>query len=331
MKSLRYLFALVILAALAAELTVIPAATAKPAARIVTDVFAVTYDAKVTFEHHKAHPEFSGEDEVRYQVHGRLPELTFVDGLLQTDQSAVVKAKVKGFVGSEVAQSDGWSMNCVGTAIKVRGLVGIARVDQGISLLPALSTEPKGRCLDSDGERPPLFLDVPWPGEGLTGAKTFPLTPKSIDVPRWSKPFRIVFEDEKCPNYEPELTISCSFVLVGKLTLTRVDREEQVNGEVLLPALDPPKLDPRKNQVTTTIECQSGCDVEALIGVFAGTPEHPKVTPLHKKTVHLEAGKPTTVSMPVTAQDRAVAKGGVLVMSLRAKGEKEQIYPLALG
>ena len=35
------------------------------------------------------------------------------------------------------------------------------------------------------------------------------------------KPFRIVFEDEKCPNYEPELTIACTFVMTGKLTLTR--------------------------------------------------------------------------------------------------------------
>ncbi len=329
MQSLRHLYALVILAAMAAGLTVTSSVQAKPTARTVTDVFAVTYDAKVTFAHHKAHPEFNGEDNLRYQVHGRLPELTFVDGLLQADQSAVVKTKVKGFVGSKVAQSDGWSTDCVGTAIKVRGLVGISRVEQGISLLPTLSAEPKGRCLDSDGERSPLFLDVPWPGEGLTGAKTFPLTPKSIDVPKWSKPFRISFVDDKCPNYEPELTISCSFVIQGKLTLTRVDREEQVNGEVLLPALDPPKLNPQKNEVKTTIECQSGCDIEALIGVFGGTAKHPKVTPLHKKKLHLAADKPTTFSMPVTAADLAAAKQGVLVMTLQAEGGKQQVYPLA--
>ena len=322
--------ALALLTASIAILVLGSTAEAKPPAKIVTDVFAVTYDAKVTFAHHKGHPEFNGEDNLRYQIHGRLPELTFVDGLLQTDQSAVVKTKVKGFVGSEVTQSDGWSMNCVGTAIKVRGIVGIARVDGGISVLPALSADPKGRCLDSDGERPPLFLHVPWPGEGLSGAKTLPLTPKSIDVPKWSKPFRIVFEDEKCPNYEPELTIACSFVVQGKLTLTRVDREEQVNGEVLLPALDPPKLNPQKNKVTTTIECQSGCDVEALIGVFGGSAKNPKVTPLHRKKMHLQADKPTTISMPVSAADRAAAKGGVLVMSLRAEGGKEQVYPLEL-
>lgn len=272
MKSLRHLFALFFLLA---GLTVVPSAGAKPPARTVTDVFAVTYDAKVTFEQHKGHLEFNSEDNVRYQVHGRLPELTFVDGLLQTNQSAMVKTKVKGLVESEVAQSDGWSTSCSGTAIEVRGLVGIARVDGGISFLPALTTKPRGLCLDSTGERAPLFLDILWPGEGLTGAKTFPLTPKSIDVPKWSKPFRIVFEDEKCPNYEPELTIACSLVITGKLTLTRVDREEEVNGEL-----------------------------------------------------HLPGGKPTTISLPVTAHDRAAAKQGLLVMTLQAKGGKEQVYPL---
>ncbi len=323
--------ALAILAASIATLALATNVEAKPPAKTVTDVFAVTYDARVTFVHHKAHPEFNAEDNLRYQIHGRLPELTFVDGLLQTDQSAVVKTKVKGSVGSEVHQSDGWSTNCTGTEIKVRGLVGLARVDGGISFLPALSTDPKGRCTDSTGEQSPLFLHVWWPGEGLTGAKTFPLTPKSIDVPKWSKPFRIAFDDEKCPNYEPELTISCTYVIEGKLTLTRVDREEQVNGEVLLPALDPPKLNPQKNKATTTVECQSGCDVEALIGVFGGTAKNPKVTPLHKKQVHLAADQPTTISMPVTAADLAAAKNGLLAMSLRAEGGKEQVYPLMLG
>jgi hypothetical protein len=308
MQSLRHLYALLVLAAVAAGLTVTSSSVqAKPTVKTVTDTFAVTYDAKVTFKHHKAHPEFLEENDARYQVHGRLPEVTFVDGLLQTAQSAVVKTKAKGFAGVEVKQADDWSLNCVGTVFRVRGLAGLARTSDGISFLPALSAEPKGHCIDSEGAMPPFPFYLPWPGEGAggidqktEGSVTFPVTAKSIDVPNWSKPFRIVFEDERCPNYEAELSILCSFVMKGKLTLTRVDREERVNGEVLLPALDPPRLNPKRN----------------------------KVTPLHKKQVHLRAGDPTTITMPVTAADRAAAKQGLLVMTLQAKGGKRQVYPL---
>jgi hypothetical protein len=223
MKSLRHLFALFFLLA---GLAVVPAAAAKPPpAKTVTDVFAVTYDAKVTFEHHKAHPEFTGDDTLRYKLHGRLPDLTFVDGILQTSRSAVVKAKAKGLATSEVVQAP-WSMNCVGGKVTVRGLVGVARLGENIGFLPAFSSEPRGQCIDSDGVRSNFLWDVPWPGEGLGGSKVFKITRKSIDVPKWSKPFRIVFEDEKCPNYEPELTIACTFVIQGKLTMIRVDREE---------------------------------------------------------------------------------------------------------
>ncbi|MBS1678007.1 MAG: hypothetical protein JST08_11535 [Actinobacteria bacterium] len=222
MQPLRRAYLLAILAALAAGLTIIPAAAAKT----VVDTFAVTYDVKTTYDHHKAHPEFIGEDNLRYRLHGRLPELTFVDGLLQTSRSAAVKARVKGFAGSEVKQ-DTWSMNCIGKTISIRGPAGVARVGSAIAFLPALSAEPRGTCLASDGVRSPLTFDAAWPGEGLVGARRFPLTARSIDVPRWSKPFRIVFQDEKCPGYEPDLTIACSFVMEGKLTLIRVDREER--------------------------------------------------------------------------------------------------------
>jgi hypothetical protein len=329
------LAALALLTALVAALAPSPAAEAKPPAKTITDVFAVTYDAKITFKHHKAHPEFFEEDDARLQLHGRLPEVTFVDGLLQTDQSAIVKTVAKGFAGVEVKQTDGWSLNCVATKFKVRGLAGIARVENGISFLPAISAEPKGSCIDSEGARPPFPYFLFWPGSGRgetpQGAVTFPVTPRSIDVASWSRPFRIPFVDEKCPNYEAELSVLCDYVMTGKLTLTRVDRIEEVNGEVLLPALDPPKLNKAKTKVTTTIECQAGCDVEALIGVFGGTAKKPKVTPLHRKTVHLPARKPTTVSMPLTAGDRAAAKSGLLVMTLQAEGGKEQVYPLSLG
>jgi hypothetical protein len=223
MKSLRHLFALFFLLA---GLVIVPAAAAKPPpAKTVTDVFAATFDAKVTFEHHKAHPEFTGDDTLRYKLHGRLPDLTFVDGILQTSRSAVIKAKVKGFASSEVVQAP-WSMNCIGGRVTVRGLVGVARLGEDIGFLPAFSSEPRGRCIDSDGEFSNFLWDVPWPGEGLGGSKIFKITRKSIDVPKWSKPFRIVFEDEKCPNYEPELTIACTFVIQGKVTMIRVDREE---------------------------------------------------------------------------------------------------------
>lgn len=195
----------------------------------------------------------------------------------------MVDIRTKGKATVEANQDDGEWLNCGGTEIKVRGIVGIGRAENGFWFLPAHSAAPSGTCVSSEGAHPPFDLTVPWPGEGHDGAKTFPATVKSIDVPGWSRPFRIVFEDEKCPNYDPTMTISCSFVIQGKLTLTRVDREEEVNGEVLLPALDPPKLNPRKNKVTTTIECQSGCDLEALIGVFGGTPKHPKVTPCTRR------------------------------------------------
>lgn len=328
MKSLRHLFGLFFLLA---GLVVVPAAGAKPPASTVTDVFAVTYDAKVTFQNHLALPEYREDQSVSYQMHGRLPDVRFVDGLLETDQSRVVDIRTKGKASVEAVQDDGDSLRCDGTDIGVRGITGIGRAENGFWFLPAQSASPAGSCVSTEGARPPWYLTVPWPGQGHEGAVTFPATAKSIDVPKWSKPFRIVFADEKCPNYDPESTISCSYVIEGKLTLTRVDRVEEENGEILLPALDPPKLNPKKNKVTTTIECQSGCDVEALIGIFGGTPKHPKVTPLHKKKVHLPADKPTTITMPLTARDQAAAKQGLLVMTLQARGGKEQVYPLALG
>jgi hypothetical protein len=329
MKSLRHLSALLFLLA---ALAVLPAAAAaKPTARTVTGIFAVTYDARVSYKHHFALPEYSETQNVSYGMHGRLPEVRFVDGLLQTDQSRVVDIRVKGKATVEAHQDDGDSLNCEGTDIGVRGITGIGRTDGGIFFLPAQSSAPTGTCLSTEGARPPLDLTVPWPGQGHEGAQIFPVTAQSIDVPKWSKPFRIVFEDEKCPNYDPESTVACSLVMKGKLTLTRVDREEEVNGEVLLPALDPPKPNRQGTKVTTTVECQSRCDIEVLIGVFGGTPKHPKVTPLHKKKVHLRADRPTTIAMPLSARDKALAQQGLLVMTLRAEGGKEQVYPLILG
>jgi hypothetical protein len=328
MKSLRHLFALFFLLA---GLVLVPTATAKPPAKTITDVFAVTYDAKVTYDDHLALPEYRETQKVTYQLHGRLPDVRFVDGRLETDQSRVVDIRIKGKATVDAEQDDGDSLHCDGTDIGVRGIVGIGRAPNGIWFLPAHSASPAGSCVSTEGARPPWYLTVPWPGSGQEGAVSFPVTLRSIDVPKWSKPFRIVFRDEKCPNYDPGSTISCSYVVEGKLNLTRVDRVEEANGEILLPALDRPKVDRQKNKVTTTIECQSGCDVEALIGIFGGTPKHPKVTPLHKKKLHLAADKPTTITMPLTAGDEAAAKQGFLVMTLQAKGGKEQVYPLALG
>ncbi|HTT94272.1 MAG TPA: hypothetical protein VMF55_06340 [Solirubrobacterales bacterium] len=327
--------ALALLATLVAALASSPAAQAKPTRKIVTDVFAVTYDAKVTYQHHLALPEYRETQNVTYDLHGRLPEVTFVDGLLQVDQSATLDTTVRGRATIEAAQDDGDRLSCGGIEIKLRGIVGIGRGAKGIWFLPAHSAAPEGACVSTEGAHPPFDLTVPWPGAGnglagdkATGAKTFPVSARSIDVPRWSKPFRIAFADEKCPNYDPSMTISCSHVIQGKLTLTRVDRAEEVNVDPLLPALDPPKLNRQKTKATTTVECQSSCDVEALIGVFGGTPKHPKVTPLHKKKVHLAADKPVTISMPVAAADRAAARQGLLVMTLKAAGGKAQLYPL---
>jgi hypothetical protein len=331
------LAALGLLAVLVAALAPSPSAAAKPPAKTITDIFAVAYDAKVTYQHHLALPEYRETQSVTYNLHERLREVTFVDGLLQVDKSAPINTTVKGKATIEAEQDDGDRLDCEGTEIKLRGIVGIGRDAKGIWFVPAHSAAPQGTCVSTEGAHPPFDLTVPWAGvgNGLTagpnGAARFPVTPKSIDVPSWSKPFRFVFADEKCPNYDPSMTISCSYVIAGKLTLTRVDRTEEVNGEVLLPALDPPQLNKAKTKATTTIECQSGCDVEALIGVFGGTAKHPKVTPLHKRKVHLPADRPTTITMPVTAADRAAAKQGLLVMTLRAAGGKQQVYPLALG
>jgi hypothetical protein len=332
MKSLRHLFPLF---AAAAMLVFATAANAASTAKTVTDVFAVTYDARVTYDNHLALPEYRETQKVSYGLHGRLPDVRFVDGLLQKDESRVVDIRTKGKAIIDADVDDGDWLRCTGNYVKVRGIVGIGRDANGIWFMPAHSAAPSGECESSEGAHPPFDLTVPWPGAGNgttgkdSGAVSFPVTPESIDVAKWSKPFRIAFEDEKCPNYDPESTIACSYAIEGKLTLTRVDHTEEINGDVLLPALDPPKLNKAKNKVTTTIECQSGCDVEALIGVFGGTPKHPKVKPLHKKKLHLQGGRPTTLSMPLTAADRAAAKSGLLVMSLRAKGSREQIYPLS--
>lgn len=327
--------AVALLAALVAALLPGPATAARPAATTVTDVFAVTYDAKVTYRHHLALPEYNETQDVTYKFHDRLADVTFVDGLLQLDKAAPINTTVKGRATVEAAQDDGERLSCGGVEIKLRGIVGIGRTAKGLWFLPAHSAAPEGACVSTEGAQPPFNLTVPWPGEGgglsvgPSGAVKFAASAKSIDVPRWSKSFLISFADEKCPNYDPSMTISCSYVIDGKLTLTRVDRKEEENGEALLPALDPPRLNPPKTKATTRVECQVRCDVEALIGVFGGTAKHPKITPLHKRTVHLAAGKPTTITMPVTAADRAAAKRGLLVMALRAEGGKQQVYPLS--
>jgi hypothetical protein len=231
---------LAVFAALIAALSLATSAGAKPPARTITDVFAVAYDAKATYQNHLALPEYRETQSVAYQMHGRLPDVRFVDGVLQTDQSRVVDIRTKGKATVDAEQDDGDTLHCDGTEIAVRGISGIGRAGGGIWFLPAHSASPSGSCVSTEGARPPWYLTVPWPGQGNEGAVTFPVTTKSIDVPRWSRPFRIVFADQKCPNYDPESTISCSFVIRGKLTLTRVDREEEVNGELLLPPLDPP-------------------------------------------------------------------------------------------
>ena len=111
-----------------------------------------------------------------------------------------------------------------------QNIVKFGRAPNGIWFLPTHSASPAGSCVSTEGARPPWYLTVPWPGSGQEGAVSFPVTPRSIDVPKWSKPFRIAFRDEKCPNYDPESTISCSYVVEGKLNLTRVDRVEEANG-----------------------------------------------------------------------------------------------------
>jgi hypothetical protein len=77
-----------------------------------------------------------------------------------------------------------------------------------------------------------------------------------------------------------------------------------------------------------TFECAKACEIEALIGVFGGTRKHPKVTPIRSRKMRLKANTATTVSLPVNAKARAAAKQGRLVMTLKAKGGKRQIYPL---
>ncbi|MBN9621390.1 MAG: hypothetical protein J0H06_00310, partial [Actinobacteria bacterium] len=163
MQSLRHLLqrpstrtsfgAAAIFAALVTALSLATAAGAKPPARIITDVFAVTYDAKVTYRHHLALPEYRETQAVTYKLHGRLPEVTFTDGRLEVDKSAVINTAVKGKATVEAEQDDGEWLSCGGTDIDVRGIVGIARIAKGLWLLPAHSAAPSGTCISSEGAR----------------------------------------------------------------------------------------------------------------------------------------------------------------------------------
>lgn len=322
----------------------VPGAGAKPKSKparnmVVTNEFRVEYEAKVTWKQHESLPGYNEDRALSYTVKGSLPNARFVSGALSPAVSRRVDTTVEGSASTERVQPEGTSASCSGKTVTVRGIVGLGLTGKGFWLGPWLSGTGAGSCTDSDGGTPPLSLLVSWPGaeeapETLSapaGAYEFVVPSHRMDVERWSKPFRITFDDDKCPNYRATSTVSCSYVMEGTLTLTRVSRkeeEEDITIDELLGPVEPPKLNRKKTKATTEVECVKACDIEALIGVFGGTKKKPKVTPIRRKKVRIEAKRAKTISLPLNAKARAAAKQGTLVMTLKAKGGKRRIYPL---
>jgi hypothetical protein len=306
---------------------------------MVINEFRVEYEAKVTWKLHDSLPGYNEDRSLGYTVKGSLPNARFISGALSPAVSRMVDTTVEGTATTERVQPEGTSASCSGKTVTVRGLVGLGLTGKGFWLGPWISGTGTGSCTDTDGGTPPLTLQVGWPGaqetpESLStpaGAYEFVVPSHRMDVDRWSKPFRIAFDDDKCPNYRATTTISCSYVMEGTLTLNRVSRKEEqsdpIHDELLSPN-EPPKLNRKKTKATTEVECAKACDIEALIGVFGGTRKKPKVTPIRRKKVHLKAKSAKTISLPLNAKARAAAKRGTLVMTLKAKGGKPQIYPL---
>lgn len=318
-------------------------ATPKSAAKseqrtLLVNEFRVEYEATVSWSRHQALPDMTEDDALSYTLRGTLPNIKFVAGGFSTAVSRTVDTTVAGTASVEVVKPQGTSVSCGGTSVTVHALTGIGRAPKGFWFGSWLSGTGLGSCTDSDGGTPPLTLQVglPTPKDGIgeempAGVQEYVVPKHRMDVDRWSQPFRIAAEDDTCPNYDPSLTIGCSYVMKGQLTLTRVSRKEEADDtgmDDLLAPSEPPKLNRKKTKATTEVTCKEACDIEALIGVFGGTRKHPKVTPIRRKKLRLKAERATTISLPVTAKARAVAKQGRLVMTLRATGGKRQIYPL---
>lgn len=334
--------ALAVVAALAAVTlgVAVPSAGAKSKPNIdVINDFRVEYEAKVTWNQHESEPGYNEDRALSYTVKGSLPNARFIDGALSPAVSRKVDTTVEGTASTERDQPEGTSASCSGKTVTVRGLVGLGLTGKGFWLGPWLSGTGSGSCTDSDGGTPPLTLLVGWPGAQETpetlstpaGAYEFVVPSHRMDVDQWSKPFRLTFDDDKCPNYQATTTVSCSYLMEGTLTLTRVSRKEEEEDPLideLLAPIEPPKLNRKKTKATTEVECAKACDIEALIGVFGGTRKRPKVTPIRSRKQRLKANKATTISLPLNARARAAAKRGTLVMTLKAKGGKRRIYPL---
>lgn len=341
--------ALAISAALAASVAAVsfaPAAQAKskPSSKkakgtMVTNVFRAEYDATVTWNQHSALPGMTEDAALKYTVRGRLPDLTFIDNVLLLHKAGKLETTVEGTVSLSTVKPEGTSVTCKGKTITVHGTAGVGRTKGGFWFAPWIAGKGLGHCTDTDGGVFDQNLTVGWPTEAQAaaeatppGAHGFSTTFRQIDVDRWSKPFQITFKDDKCPNYDPAQTISCTFVAKGKLTLTRISREEEEDDSDLLAPVEPPKLNPKKTRATTTVECRSSCEIETAIGIFGGTKKHPRVIPIRRKTVRLKANRETTISMPVDAKGRAAATEGRLMMTLTVKGgsgrNDKQIHPL---
>jgi hypothetical protein len=277
----------------------VPSAGAKPKpakSTVLHNEFRVEYEAKVTWKQHDSLPGYNEDRALSFTVKGSLPNARFIAGALSPAISRTVDTTVEGSASTERVQPEGTSASCSGTTVTVRGLVGLGLTGKGFWLGPWLSGTGAGSCTDSDGGTPPLSLQVGWPGAKETpetlsapaGAYEFVVPSHRMDVDRWAKPFRLTFDDDKCPNYRATTTVSCSYVMEGTLTLTRVSRKEEEDDtsmDDLLVPVEAPKLN-------------------------------------RKKT------KATTISLPVSAKARAVAKQGRLVMTLKATGGRRRVYPL---
>lgn len=329
------------LAASVAAVSVAPAVQAKPKesdrTMLVTNVFRAEFALTTIWQHHQAIPGMTAEDSLRYTTSGTIPNVEFVDGMLQRHRSGKVAATVEGTVKMNVDKPEGTSSTCTGNTVDVSGYAGVGRAKGGFWFAPWISGTGRGDCTDTEGGTGPFELPITPPFEAKAdatatppGAFEFPVRAADIDTDRWVQKFRLEYQGKECPRYDPTTT-SCTIVTTGTVTLVRTSRKEEEDDNDLLAPVEKPKLNKKKTKATTTVECRRSCDIEALIGVFGGTKKHPRVTPISRKTARLKANRETTISLPVNAKARAASQRGTLVMQLKVKGGSKrdiQVHPL---
>lgn len=312
------------------------------------NVFRVSYEVRTEWSHDAAYPGVTDHDAMTFAVKGELPNVVFSGPALAEGVSARVSTAVAGSAASTSNNPEGTSVDCSGDRVQVEGLAALGGGNvgpnkRGFFFAPWIVGRGTGSCKDSDGRTGPFSLSLDLPGEVTTdvratppGAVAFAPTFKQLDSGRWSEEFRRTYTGKACPGFDAAASTACTATVSGRLTLDRVKRDVSQDDDDDLLAPDTkvrkPKLDPKRRKATTTVRCPKACTVEPGIGVFRRRKDGtPWVDERPQRPRRLKAKQEATVTVPLTAGDRAAAKQGLAVMTLglRMAGKHySATYPL---